>query len=147
MQFIYELENILKKDSRFISEDGNVLKAKVYDAAMGMDKGLITLLMKNDLTKEHFFTDVEGILVFDKLKFSWVLESREFLPDSYTKYKNKIGLMDDKDNLISKNGNVALVWPYKDCVLEGGQTKEEERRDEIFYNEILAPYEVNRLLQ
>src|SRR5699024_725135 len=36
--------------------------------------------------------------------------------------------------------------PYKDCVLEGGQTKEDQKRDEIFYNETLAPDQVNRLL-
>ena len=38
------------------------------------------------------------------------------------------------------------MWPYKDCVLEGGQTKEDQKREEIFYNEILAPDEINRLL-
>ena len=37
------------------------------------------------------------------------------------------------------------MWPYKDCVLEGGQTKEEEKRSEIFFNEILAPDEIDRL--
>ncbi|MYB00574.1 site-specific DNA-methyltransferase, partial [Candidatus Poribacteria bacterium] len=37
------------------------------------------------------------------------------------------------------------VWPYKDCVLEGGQTKEEEKRKEIFFNEILAQDEINRM--
>ncbi len=35
---------------------------------------------------------------------------------------------------------------YKDCVLEGGQTKEDQKRSEIFYNETLAPDEVDRLL-
>jgi len=40
---------------------------------------------------------------------------------------------------------VSLVWPYKDCILEGGQTKEEEKRKEIFFNEILAQDEINRL--
>jgi adenine-specific DNA-methyltransferase len=39
-----------------------------------------------------------------------------------------------------------LVWPYKDCVLEGGQTKEEEKRKEIFFNEVLAQDEIDRLL-
>ena len=40
---------------------------------------------------------------------------------------------------------MSLVWPYKDCVLEGGQTKEEEKRKEIFFNEILAQDEIDRL--
>jgi hypothetical protein len=38
-----------------------------------------------------------------------------------------------------------LVFPYKDCVLEGGQDKEEQKRNEIFYNETLAPDEITRL--
>jgi len=41
---------------------------------------------------------------------------------------------------------VVLAWPYKDCVLEGGQTKEDQKRDEVFWNEILAPDEIDRLL-
>ena len=40
---------------------------------------------------------------------------------------------------------MSLVWPYKDCVLEGGQTKEEEKRKELFFNEILAQDEIDRL--
>jgi len=40
-----------------------------------------------------------------------------------------------------------LVWPYKDCVLEGGQEKPDEKRNEVFHNEILAPDEIDRLLE
>ena len=61
-------------------------------------------------------------------------------------YKNKIGLVDSNNNLISQKQEVSLVWPYKDCVLEGGQDKEDQKKEEIFYNETLAPDEVNRLL-
>lgn len=96
--------------------------------------------------RESFFTKVDDIYVFDKVKFIWVLDSKEFLPDSYTLYKNKIGLVDNQNNLISQKQDVSLVWPYKDCVLEGGQDKEDQRREEIFNNETLAPDEVNRLL-
>ena len=39
-----------------------------------------------------------------------------------------------------------LAWPYKDCVLEGGQTKEDQKRKEIFWNATLAPDEIDRLL-
>lgn len=96
--------------------------------------------------RDNFFTKVDNIYVFDKVKFIWVLESKEFLPDSYTLYKNKIGLVDSKNNLISQKKDVSLVWPYKDCVLEGGQDEEDQKREEVFYNETLAPDEVNRLL-
>ncbi len=146
MKFLEILEQTLKQDSRFVGEDGRLLKIKVYDACMGMDGSLLEALMNNETLKSHFFVEVNGTLVFDKTKFAWVLESREFLPDSYTMFKNKIGLTNSKGNLISQQNDVTLVWPYKDCVLEGGQTKEDQKRDEIFYNETLAPDEVNRLL-
>ena len=41
---------------------------------------------------------------------------------------------------------MVLAWPYKDCILEGGQTKEDQKREEIFWNETLAPDEIDRLL-
>lgn len=137
---------ILKKDERFFTEDGQLLRNAVYEAAMKMDSNLIKALYRNEETKARFFTDVDGIAVFDKVDFGWVINNREFLPDSYTRYKNKIGLVNNKGEYISNSNDVELVFPYKDCVLEGGQTKEDQKRNEIFYNETLAPDEVDRLL-
>ncbi|BFT66215.1 DNA methyltransferase [Parvimonas parva] len=136
----------MSSDERFIGENNQIIKIKVSDAARANDEKLLKDLINNDLLKESFFTKVDDIYVFDKNKFVWVLESKEFLPDSFTMYKNKIGLVGSNNNLISQKQEVSLVWPYKDCVLEGGQTKEDQKREEIFYNEILAPDEINRLL-
>lgn len=55
-------------------------------------------------------------------------------------------MVDRNGDYISTSNDVELVFPYKDCVLEGGQTKEDQKRSEIFYNETLAPDEVDRLL-
>ncbi|NLM18399.1 MAG: site-specific DNA-methyltransferase, partial [Clostridiaceae bacterium] len=55
-------------------------------------------------------------------------------------------LVNSRGEYISTSKDVELVFPYKDCILEGGQTKEDQKRDEIFYNETLAPDEVDRLL-
>lgn len=146
MKFLDVLEEVLKSDERFVGENNQVIKTKVSDAARGTDGLLIKSLLQNELLRDSFFTKVDDVYVFDKVKFIWVLESKEFLPDSYTLYKNKIGLVDNQNNLNSKKQDVILVWPYKDCVLKGGQTKEDQKREEIFYNEILALDEVNRLL-
>jgi hypothetical protein len=113
---------------------------------MKMDSNLLKLLYQNETTRARFFTDIDGISVFDKVGFGWVINNREFLPDSYTRYKNKIGLTNSNGDYISTSNDVELVFPYKDCVLEGGQTKEDQKRSEIFYNETLAPDEVDRLL-
>lgn len=137
---------VLKSDERFIAEDGTFLRNAVYEAAMKMDTQLIRLLLANDETRTRFFTDVDGVKVFDKIGFAWVINNRQFLPDSYTRFKNKIGLADETGALISASDKVELVFPYKDCILEGGQTKNEPDRKEVFYNESLAPGEVDRLL-
>lgn len=144
--FLHQLKAVLKQNREFIAEDGEILQTKVYASAMAMDKKLLKLLLENESTRNHFFTEVEDNFVFDKSKFIWVLESRELLEDSYTSYKNKIGLVDNDERLISQTDEISLVWPYKDCVLAGGQTKEEQNRNEIFYNETLAPEQVNQLL-
>ena len=139
------LIEVLKQKADFFSESGELLRNAVYEAAMKMDPSLIKLLADNETTKKRFFTDVDGVLVFDKVGFGWVINNKEFLPDSYTRFKNKIGLVDESGSFISSSDNVELVFPYKDCVLEGGQTKEDQKRSEIFYNETLAPDEVDRL--
>jgi len=146
MKFLDELKRVLSSDERFVGENNEVIKTKVADAARANDGLLLKSLLNNELLRDSLFTKVDDIYVFDKNKFVWILESKEFLPDSYTLYKNKIGLVDSQNNLISQQQDVSLVWPYKDCVLEGGQTKEDQKRDEIFYNETLAPDQVNRLL-
>ena len=140
------LIEVLKQKTDFFSESGELLRNAVYEAAMKMDSALIKLLADNETTKKRFFTDIDGVLVFDKVGFGWVINNKEFLPDSYTRFKNKIGLVDESGSFISSSDNVELVFPYKDCVLEGGQTKEDQKRSEIFYNETLAPDEIDRLL-
>lgn len=151
MQNLFDtLKNILSEDKRFITEKGEILRNAVYEAGMKMDKSLLKMLLSNAATKEKFFQEVEldgnKTLVFDKVGFGWVVSNKEFLPDSYTHYKNKIGLVDGNDQYISNSNDVELVFPYKDCVLVGGQTKDDQKRNEIFFNETLAPDEVDRLL-
>lgn len=144
--FYKSVINVLKQDPRFFTENGELLRNAVYEAAMKMDSNLIKLLYENEVTKNRFFTVVDGIAVFDKVGFGWVINNRQFLPDSFTRYKNKIGLVDNNDEFLSSSDNVVLSFPYKDCVLEGGQTKEDQKRTEVFYNETLAPDQVDRLL-
>ncbi len=138
------LRDLLKKDGRLVSED-KLLKNKIIEVALKLDKDLIKLLLSDKKMKEVFFVDVDGILIFDKDKFIKFISNKQFLPDSYTAFKNKIGLTVDNE-FVSEKKEVALSWPYKDCVLEGGMTKEDQKRNEIFWNEILAPDEISRLL-
>lgn len=140
-----DLTELLSKDDRLVSE-GKLLKNKVVELALKMDAALIKHLLKSKPLKKHFFTDIDGIFVFDKIKFQKFVSNKEFLPDSYTAFKNKIGLVSEAGDYLSESKEVVLAWPYKDCVLEGGQTKEDQKRNEIFWNETLAPDEIDRLL-
>ena len=110
-----------------------------------MDKDLLFVLISNPKIKERFFQEVNGTLVFDKQKFAWFIESKEFLANSYTRYINKIGLTKNEE-FISKSNDVVLNFPYKDCVLQGGQNKEDQKNNEIFHNEIIASDEITRML-
>src|SRR3989344_9183580 len=140
-----QLTDLLKKDERLASQDGILLKNQAQELARKNDPALIRLLLSDKAIKQHFFFEVEKTLIFDKEKFIRFVSNKQFLPDSYTAFKNKIGLTAG-DEYVSENKEVVLVWPYKDCVLEGGMTKEDQKRYEIFYNETLAPDDINRLL-
>lgn len=143
---IFEIvEKLLKTNDKYVSEDGKILKSNVYSDIMTMDEDLISLLLSNEEVTKKFFVNVKGNYVFDKQGFSWFLESKEFLPDSYTMYTNKIGLS-SHNVLLTKQNDVVLSFPYKDCILEGGQTKEDQKRNEIFYNEKIASNEISRML-
>lgn len=139
-----ELAELFGKEEKFIAE-GKILKNKVVEAALKLDPDLLKLLLKSKSIKNHFFQDIEGTLVFDKSAFQKFVTSKSFLPDSYTAFKNKIGLTVNGEYL-TENKEVVLSFPYKDCVLEGGQTKEDAKRNEVFWNETLAPDEIDRLL-
>lgn len=134
-------------ESQYCTEDGVLLKNSIVEAALAVRPDLIKLLLSHDVLKRNFFTDVEGVLVFDKVKFQKFVMNKRFLPDSYTSYKNKIGLTNEDGEFLSESREVVLSWPYKDCMLEGGQTKEDAKRNEVFWNEILAPDEINRLTE
>ena len=145
MSFDTKLTNLLKTNPAFLDDDGELLLAAVQDKAWKIDHELVRLLISDPEVKDKFFTEIEGHWVFNINTFLEYISQKNFLDNSYTRFRNKIGLTID-GKYLSERGEVALVWPYKDCVLEGGQTKEEEKRKEIFFNEILAQDEINQLL-
>lgn len=140
-----ELEAALRKEKKFISEDGELLKNSIIEAGLHLEPSLLKLLMKNKAIEKRFFVKVGNTLVFDKIAFQKFVSNKQFLADSYTSFKNKIGLSDGRDGYLKQTNDVVLNWAYKDCVLEGGMTKEEKKREEIFYNTNLAPDEITRL--
>ena len=143
----HELYDVLRMEDRYCTDAGELIKSNIQEDALNLTPSLLKLLLANEYLNRHFFRDVDGIRVFDKVAFQKLIMNKQFLPDSYTAYKNKIGLTTDDGRFITDSREVVLAWPYKDCMLEGGQTKEEAKRDEVFWNETLAPDEINRLTE
>jgi adenine-specific DNA-methyltransferase len=48
--------------------------------------------LKQPILRRHFFVEVDQVQVFDKVKFQRFVSNKSFLPDSFTAFKNKIGL-------------------------------------------------------
>ncbi len=147
LELFEELGALLRMESRYCSDDGVLLKNAIVEDALQLKPELIRLLLTNERLKNNFFKDIDGITIFDKVRFQKFVMNKRFLPDSYTSFKNKIGLIGDNEDFLSESREVVLSWPYKDCVLEGGQTKEDAKRNEIFWNEILAPDQITRLTE
>ena len=137
----------------------NVIK----DCAERGDIKLLAPLLKNSSIKKAFFTPVLDSFVFNTARFKEFLEYSSAC-NSYSKYLGqKIGLYMGDIPLIDRS-EVVLNFPFKDCVLEGGQRKEDgldtyfeyddkehgytekkSKRREVFYNEVLARDEIDSL--
>jgi len=144
---LYEiLESTLKTEPNYLTDNGEIAKWVVISKAQNYDAELIELLLDNGDLKSKFFLKIKGALVFNQPLFIHFLEQKNYLNDSYTAYKNKVGLNIDGKFLKQRN-EVVLVWPFKDCILEGGQSREEDKREEIFFNETLAQDEITQLLE
>ena len=143
-RFLEKLTALLKSDHRFIDDEGELITAAVVDHAWKIDHDLVRLLLADAEIKAKFFDEIDGHWVFNVNTFIDYISNKNFLDNSYTRFRNRIGL-NIGGKFLQERGEVSLVWPYKDCVLEGGQTDEEKKRKEIFFNEILAQDEIDRL--
>lgn len=138
----------LRNELRYCTADGVLIKNAIVEDALAMRPQLLQLLLGNDPDdplRRNFFAEVAGVQVFDKVRFQRFVMNKRFLADSYTAFKNKIGLTTDDEHYLADSHEVVLTWPYKDCILEGGQTKDDARRRETFWSEILAPDQITQL--
>jgi len=142
---IDDLTALLATEPNYVA-DGKIVKDVVVESALKLDKTLLDLLVSDRKMAKQFFKKSNDYLIFDKVGFQNFIMNKDFLPDSYTQFKINIGLS-THENYIKDDDRVVLNWPYKDCVLEGGQDAEDTKRNEIFWNEILAPDEITRLFQ
>ena len=116
------LEQLLLTNEGMLIE-GKINKNKVAEMARKYDSELLNLLISNDETKDFFFVETESALIFKLDIFLQFINNKSFLPDSYTKYKQSIGLGTDDGKLLSENREIVLNWPFKDCVLKVDKQK------------------------
>lgn len=145
--FKQHIENLFKNNTKFSDSDGNLDISNILDAIDKIDINLIKLLKNDEKAKDSFFTQIDDIYVLNQNKLIEFFTLNDYMKNgSFTSYTNKIGLI-RKDNFIKKLDNVVLAFPHKDCVLEGGQTKDDDKSKEIFYNEIITSDEIDRLFE
>ena len=100
-----DLIDILKSKADFVV-DGKLAKNIVVEKALQLDSEFLQLLLTSDSIKEHFFKKIGDVFVFDKIKFQEFVSNKEFLPNSYTSFKNQIGLIDESGCSLKQNKDV-----------------------------------------
>ncbi|HCR1834846.1 TPA: site-specific DNA-methyltransferase, partial [Enterobacter kobei] len=142
-ELIKELNKVLKAFPQFW--DGEDLhRSMVSEAISKKQPDLIKALVANDKIKSVYGTNIDDIFIFDFDKLCSLLKYKEYWANSFTKYRNKVGLTSE-GKYLDYTSDVVLDFPFKDCVLEGGMTKESQGKDEIYYNEIIARDEIDCL--
>lgn len=142
-ELIRELNNVLKTFPQFWNGE-ELHRSMVVDAINRKQPDVIKALVANEKIKSVYGTDVEGIFIFDFDNLCSLLKYKEYWANSFTKYRNKVGLTSE-GKYLDYSSDVVLDFPFKDCVLEGGMSKEEQGKDEIYYNEIIARDEIDSL--
>ena len=158
-----KIEELLKSIPELVTEEKELRYNKIKEMAESGDAVLLIPLMQNAEIKNAFFSPILDSFVFKTKEF------KEFLDysssnNSYSQYLGKkIGLYCGDSALTDRN-EVVLNFPFKDCVLEGGQKKEDgldtyfeydekngeyvkkqSKRREVFFNETLAKDEIDNL--
>jgi len=146
LKTVEHVQNLLKQNEKFIDKDGNIFTQNILEAIEKIDRDLVKLLLSDEKIREQFFIKIDDVFVLEQNKLIEFFTMNEYFNNSFTSYTNKIGLI-KKDSFIKKFDDVVLAWPHKDCVLEGGQSKDDEKNNEVFYNEILSRDEIDRLFE
>ncbi len=121
---------------------------QVGNLAQNYDERLFNYLLEESKYKEEFknrfFIFNKKVLIFKINEFLTFLDLKN-LSGSFTSYANKIGLANKTKSLLKTNNEVVLNFAFKDGVIKGGQSKDDETQNEIFFNEILARDEIDVL--
>ena len=91
--------------------EGRLNKNIIAELARRYDTGLINKLLADKYMKKLFFSDSDAGLIFKKDIFLQFISQKEFLPDSYTAFEQKIGLASSK-TMLRDDDRVVLRIKY-----------------------------------
>lgn len=126
-------------------EEEVLLRNKVAEDLRSYNQELIEALLSNKLVKDTYSITLDSTNIFKIEEFISMLRYKNYWENSYTKYSNEIGLTSE-GKYLNYNTDVILDFPHKDSVLEGGMTKEDQGKEEIYYHNVLAKEEIDTLL-
>lgn len=92
MSFHTKLIALLKTDSRFVDDEGELVLAAVQDRAWKIDHALAKLLLSDKESKSKFFDEIEGHWIFNINTFIDDISQKNFLDNPCTRFRNRIGL-------------------------------------------------------
>ncbi|WRC54337.1 site-specific DNA-methyltransferase [Helicobacter pylori] len=122
-------------------------KEQLVTLILQHDEKLLIFMLEHENAndyKKHFFKMIANSLVFNEKALLECLEIKE-LENSFTRFKNKIGLY-SQGGLIKSSELVVLNFPFKDNVLLGNAKDNNTKSNELFYHEILHKNEIDTLL-
>lgn len=138
-----EINNVLKAFPEYWNKD-TLLKSRVIEDIRSYNEKIIEALLTNKMIKDTYSLDLPSGLVFKMEDFISMLRFKNYWDNSYTKYSNEIGLTND-GKYLKYNTDVVLDFPHKDSVLEAGMNKEDIKKNEIYYHNIIAKEEIDMM--
>ncbi|WP_187862902.1 site-specific DNA-methyltransferase [Helicobacter pylori] len=122
-------------------------KERLVTLILQHDEKLLTFMLEHENANDYknaFFKTIANTLVFNEKALLECLETKE-LENSFTRFKNKIGLY-SQERPIKSSELVVLNFPFKDNVLLGNAKDNSTKSKECFYHEILHKKEIDTLL-
>lgn len=143
-QLLKEIKSVLATYPKYWNGK-ELVKNRVVEDIRSYDEEVIESLLSNELIRKTYAIQLESGVVFKIEDFIDMLNYKNYLDNSYTKYANEIGLTSDR-RFLKYNTDIVLDFPHKDGVLEGGMSKEISNKEEVFYHSVLAKEEIDVLL-
>ena len=143
-ELLSQIKEVLLKFPKYWEKDV-LLRNKVAEDLRNYNQELIEALLSNKLVKDTYSITLDSTNIFKIEEFISMLRYKNYWENSYTKYSNEIGLTSE-GKYLNYNTDVVLDFPHKDSILEGGMTKEDVGKKEVYYHNILAREEIDTLL-